>query len=55
MSRSKSRSEGSIGGRLEERRAAFVCSGVFAVDGEEGLGRGGKADWGRGGIEWRPM
>lgn len=53
ISRRRSRSEGFIGERLAERRAAFVWRGEDG--GDEGRGRGGRSVGRSEGTEWRPM
>ena len=60
MSRRRSRSEGSMGGRFDARREALVCNcaappAAAAEEGEVGRGKGGKSDCGREGMECRPM
>jgi hypothetical protein len=52
MSRSRSRSDGSIGFLWAARIADFVWR---VEEGDDGRGSGGRSDWTSGGIEFRPM
>lgn len=52
MSRSRSRSDGSIGFLLAARMADLVWR---VEEGDDGRGSGGRSDWKSRGIEFRPM